>query len=380
MLNEYITKDGKKLRMGYTTGSCATAAAKAAAIMLLTQKAVKNICLITPKGIEINIDIEDININNNYVSCAVKKDSGDDPDVTNCMLIYAMVSLIDKPEIIIDGGEGIGRVTKPGLNQPVGNAAINSTPRQTITRELETVAEDFNYNGGFSVVISAPQGEEISKKTYNSRLGIIGGISIIGTSGIVEPMSDSAIVDTIKAELNIKLNENRKCLLITPGNYGEDFLKEDFKGISNTVVKCSNFIGDTLEYASELQFENILLIGHIGKIIKLAGGLFNTHSKYGDCRAEIIATHSVLCGADKTTIKQIYNSVTTDEMIDKLKNIGILDKVMVSIMDKIKYLTNLRTHNTVDVGVITFSQVYGQLGMTDNAPKILDKIKEENVK
>lgn len=377
MLNEYITKDGKKLRMGYTTGSCATAAAKAAAIMLLTQEAVKNICLITPKGIEINIDIEDININYNYVSCAVKKDSGDDPDVTNGMLIYAKVSLLDNPQILIDGSEGIGRVTKPGLNQPVGNAAINSTPRQTITRELMNVSEDFNYNGGFSVVISAPLGEEIAEKTYNSRLGIMGGISIIGTSGIVEPMSDSAIVDTIKAELNIKLNENKKCLLITPGNYGEDFLKEDFKGIAKAAVKCSNFIGDTFEYASELQFKSILLVGHIGKIVKLAGGLFNTHSKYGDCRAEIIATHSALCGADKATIEQIYNSVTTDEMIDKLKKIDILEKVMESIMDKIKYLANIRTHNTVEVGVITFSQVYGQLGMTDNTFKILDEIKGE---
>ncbi len=279
MLNEYITKDGKRLRMGYTTGSCATAAAKAAAIMLLTQEAVKNICLITPKGIEISIDIEDIDIGHSYVCCAVKKDSGDDPDVTNGMLIYAKVSLIDKPQITIDGGEGIGRVTKSGLNQPVGNAAINSTPRQTITRELKTVSEDYNYNGGFSVVISAPQGADIAKKTYNSRLGILGGISIIGTSGIVEPMSDSAIIDTIKAEINIKLNENKKCLLITPGNYGEDFLKEDFRGIESAAVKCSNFIGDTLEYASEIQIRSVLLDGHIGKIVKLAGDLFNTQSK-----------------------------------------------------------------------------------------------------
>jgi len=376
-LNEYITKDGKRLRMGYTTGSCATAAAKAAAIMLLTQESVKNICLITPKGIEINIDIEEIDIGRSYACCAVKKDSGDDPDVTNGMLIYAKVSLIDKPQITIDGGEGIGRVTKPGLNQPVGNAAINSTPRQTITRELKTVSEDYNYNGGFSVVISAPQGEDIAKKTYNSRLGILGGISIIGTSGIVEPMSDSAIVDTIKAEINIKLNENKKCLLITPGNYGEDFLKEDFRGIASSAVKCSNFIGDTLEYASELQFRSVLLVGHIGKLVKLAGGLFNTHSKYGDCRAEIIATHSVLCGADKETVEHILNSVTTDEMLDKLRDMGILDCVMNSIMEKIKYLANLRTHNAVEVGVITFSQVYGQLGITDNALKILEEIKGE---
>lgn len=376
-LNEYITKDGKRLRMGYTTGSCATAAAKAAAIMLLTHKSVNNIVLTTPRGIEIKLEIEDIDIEEQYVSCAVRKDSGDDPDVTNGMLIYASVSILKIPEIRIDGGRGIGIVTKPGLNQPVGNVAINSIPRQTITKELFSVAEDYNYNGGFSVIISAPEGEEVSKKTYNSRLGIIGGISIIGTSGIVEPMSDSAIIDTIKAELNIKSKEDKKCLLITPGNYGEAFLKEDFRGIAGASVKCSNFIGDTLEYAMEIEFKSVLLVGHIGKIVKLAGGLFNTHSKYGDCRAEIIATHSALCGADKTTIEEIYNSVTTDEMLDKLKSINILDKVMRSIMDKIKYLANLRTHNITEVGVITFSQIYGQLGMTDNALKILEEIKGE---
>lgn len=376
-INEYINKDGKKLRMGYTTGSCATAASKAAAIMLLTQRSVDSLYLITPKGIEINLDIEDIDIAKDYVSCAVKKDSGDDPDVTNGILVYAKVSLLDKPEIIIDGGKGIGRVTKPGLNQPVGNAAINSTPRQTITKELMSVADDYNYKGGFSVIISAPQGEEISKRTYNSRLGILGGISIIGTSGIVEPMSDSAIVDTIKAELSVRLNENKKCLLITPGNYGEDFLKEDFRGIADVAVKCSNFIGDTLEYAEELGFKRALLVGHIGKIVKLAGGLFNTHSKYGDCRAEIIAAHSALYGADREITEHILNSVTTDEMLDKLRAAGLLNKVMDSIMDKIKYLANLKTHNTVEVGVICFSQVYGQLGMTDNALKILEEIKGE---
>ena len=363
--------------MGYTTGSCAAAAAKAAAVMLLTGTEVKNICLVTPKGIELNLDIEDISIFQNSVSCAVRKDSGDDPDVTNKMLIYANVSMTKSKQITIDGGKGIGRVTKPGLNQPVGSAAINSVPRQTITKELTSVAEDYSYSGGFSVVVSAPQGEETAKKTYNSRLGITGGISIIGTSGIVEPMSDSAITDTIKAELNIRLSEGKKCLLITPGNYGEDFLKEDFKGISDIAVKCSNFIGDTLEYASELQFKSVLIVGHIGKIIKLAGGLFNTHSKYGDCRAEIIIAHSALCGAGSDAAEKIYNSVTTDEMLDKLIKQGILEKVVESIMSKIKYLVNLRAHNSVDVGVITFSQVYGQLGMTDNALKILDEIKGE---
>jgi len=372
-----ITKDGKKLRLGYTTGSCAAAAAKAAAIMLLSREILESVCLITPSGVELTLAIHDITIETNKVKCAVKKDSGDDPDMTNGMLIYAEVTLHDG-EIIIDGGQGIGRVTKPGLDQPVGNAAINSTPRMMIHRELESVREDYLYTGGFIVMISAPEGEERAVRTFNSRLGIIGGISILGTSGIVEPMSENAIVDSLRAEMNMRITNGEEYLLLTPGNYGETYIGDVMKFDPEQALKCSNYIGDVIEYAADIGYKGILLIGHIGKLIKLAGGLFNTHSRYGDCRAEIIVTHAALFGIDPEHAARIINAATVDEMLVVLDEIGIREQVLNSIMKKIEFLIHERIkviNPNIEIAVIMFSLKYGLLSMTENVGDLSNKIK-----
>ena len=198
-LNEFIVKGGQKLRLGYTTGSCAAAAAKAAAEMLLTGNRVSQVRLQTPKGLELILDIEEISVQEGKsVSCAVRKDSGDDPDITDGALICAEVALSDTPGIRIDGGEGVGRVTRPGLDQPVGNAAINSTPRRMISEAVrEALHSARKRPAGLDVTISVPQGREMAAKTFNPKLGIVGGISILGTSGIVEPMSDRALLDPV---------------------------------------------------------------------------------------------------------------------------------------------------------------------------------------
>lgn len=377
MLNEYITKNGKHLRLGYTTGSCAAAASKAAAIMLLSGKTISDICLITPKEIELTLEILDITRSVNFVRCAVRKDSGDDPDVTDGMMIYSEVALSENPDIMIDGGKGIGHITKPGLNQSVGMAAINFVPRQMISRELDNVRSDYDYGGGFSVIISAPFGEEIARRTFNPRLGIIGGISILGTSGIVEPMSDRAVIDTVKTELNLRRANGDKYLLLTPGNYGEDYIRDTLGFNPEIAVKCSNFIGDALEYAVETGFEGVLLIGHIGKLVKLAGGLFNTHSKYGDCRAEIITTHAARCGADSMVLHRIMDSVTADEMLAVLDEAELRGAVMKSITNKITFLLNARVYGKIKVAAMIFSQKTGLLGATEGTDALIDKIKGE---
>ena len=200
-MEQYIEKDGKRLRLGYTTGSCAAAAAKAAAWMLLTGRRKETITLDTPKGIRLELAVREITMHADSVSCAIEKDSGDDPDVTKGTLIFASVRRTDEPGVHIDGGEGVGRVTKRGLDQPVGNAAINSVPRQMIRENVEEVMALTDSSGGLDVVISAPEGETLAKKTFNPRLGIVGGISILGTTGIVEPMSEAALVETIRVEL-----------------------------------------------------------------------------------------------------------------------------------------------------------------------------------
>ncbi len=370
MIDKYITKDGKTLRYGYTTGSCATAAAKAATHMLLSGENVNVVNILTPMGIELTLDVLEISITENTVSCAIKKDSGDDPDVTNGMLIYAKVEKTEGAKIEIDGGEGIGRVTKPGLDQAVGMAAINSIPRRTIEEEVLKVCDKFSYNGGIKVIIYAPMGKELAKRTFNERLGIVGGLSILGTTGIVEPMSDKAIIDTIKTEINMRTANADESLVITPGNYGKQFIKSIDKIEDEKVVKCSNFIGECLDYALEKGVKEITLIGHIGKFVKLASNMFNTHSRYGDSRAEVFAAWAGANGAKEDTIKAILNSATTDEMIAVTEKAGLKEDVLKSIMSRIIYNVDKRVMGKMRVKVIIFSLKYGELAFGENSEEV----------
>ena len=377
MMDSFITKDGKKLRRGYTTGSCAAAASKAAAIMLLGGEILETVYLMTPRGIGLTLAVHEIERKENSVSCGIIKDSGDDPDVTNGMTVYSRVEKTDVPhEILIDGGEGIGRVTKPGLDQPVGNAAINSTPRRMITEELRQVCEDTGYTGGLKVTISAPAGVEIAKKTFNPRLGIVGGLSILGTTGIVEPMSDEAVVETIRTELSMRVASGKTVVLFTPGNYGADYIKNELYIDPEIAVTTSNFIGDAFAIAAESGFRGALLVGHIGKLIK-AGGIFNTHSRYGDCRMEIFASHAGMCGASAEVARRIMDSAMTDDMLAILEEAGLRKTVMDSIMSSMHFHLTHRPVGNMTVGAATFSNVHGILGKTADADRLLEQIRKE---
>jgi len=378
MMDSFITKDGKKMRRGYTTGSCAAAASKAAAIMLLGGELLETVYLMTPRGIGLTLAVHEIERKENSVSCGIIKDSGDDLDVTNGMTVYSLVEKTDEPhEIRIDGGEGIGRVTKPGLDQPVGNAAINSTPRRMITEELRQVCEDYGYTGGLNVTISAPAGVEIAKKTFNPRLGIVGGLSILGTTGIVEPMSDEAVVETIRIELSMRAASGKTVVLFTPGNYGADYIKNELYIDPEIAVTTSNFIGDAFALAAEFGFKGALLVGHIGKLIKVAGGMFNTHSRYGDCRMEIFASHAGMCGASAEVVRRIMDSAMTDDMLAILEEAGLRQTVMDSVMSRMHFHLNHRPIGNMTVGAATFSNVHGILGKTENADTLLEQIRKE---
>ncbi len=378
MMESFITKNGKKMRRGYTTGSCAAAAAGAAAWMLLENRTLHTIQLKTPGGVALTLPVENIARRENTVSCAVKKDSGDDPDVTNGILIYAEVTKIsDTTDIEIDGGIGIGRVTKPGLDQPVGNAAINTVPRRMIESELRTICEECGYTGGLKVTVFAPEGEALAKRTFNSRLGIEGGISILGTTGIVEPMSDAAVVETIRAQLRVRAAAGKKTVLFTPGNYGSNFVKNELHLPPAVAVITSNYIGDAFSLAAEAGFEAALLAGHIGKLVKLSAGMFNTHSAMGDARAEIFAAHAGACGADTATIQAIMHSAATDEMLRILEETGLREEVMQSILKRIDNQLERKGGERMKTAAITFSSVYGVLGSTSSAQAILDRIQKE---
>ena len=377
IMEEYIVKDGKKLRLGYTTGSCAAAASKAAAWMLLTGKSKESIQIDTPKGIILNLDVLQISMEDDVVSCAIEKDGGDDPDVTKGSLVFAQVTRTDKPGITIDGGQGVGRVTKRGLDQPVGAAAINSVPRQMIRENLEEVCRLTDYHGGLSVVISVPNGEQLAKKTFNPRLGIVGGISILGTTGIVEPMSEQALVDTIRVELRQRKANGAEYVLLTPGNYGSDYIQKDIGIDPKIAVLTSNFIGETLDICKELKFQGALLIGHIGKLVKIAGGMLNTHSKYGDCRMDIMAAHAGAAGLSAPQIAEMLDCATCDDAIRILKENDLCSQTLERISNRIFFIMDHRVAGEMKTGAILFSKEYGFLSETKNARSLLKLITED---
>ena len=379
-MEEYQFSQGKNLRCGYTTGSCATAAAKAAATMLLTGERVAAVRIDTPKGVVLELEPLEVELAEQYVSCAIRKDSGDDPDDTNGVLVFAKVEKVAEPGVHIEGGVGVGRVTKPGLACAVGGPAINPTPRRMITAEVGSVMEQAGYSEGLLVTISIPEGVEIAKKTFNPRLGIIGGLSVLGTSGIVEPMSEKALIETMYVEMRAQKARGNKHLLVFFGNYGEDFTRDVMQLDLEGAVTCSNFVGELLDYAVFLGFETLLLIGHSGKLVKLAQGVMNTHSKYADCRTELFALEAMFHGASIEVGQEIYHCLTTDEVTKILKREQIFEPVMDKVTERIDFYMQHRVHGKIKTAAFMFSNVYGILGKTKDAEELiqLHKQKESN--
>lgn len=358
------------MRHGFTTGSCAAAAAKAAAYMLLTGKEKKEITIETPKGIMYHAQLTEICRHEESVSCAVVKDGGDDPDITSGALIFAQVSMkscSDGPVVFIEGGTGVGRVTRPGLDQPVGNAAINHVPREMITKEVLEVCNFLDYRGGLQVLIYVPRGEELATHTFNPRLGIEGGISILGTSGIVEPMSNQAILDTIQTELNQRKAMGYDYVVVSPGNYGLDFMKSTYHYDLDRSVKCSNFIGATIDMAVKTGFRKMLLAGHIGKLIKVAGGIMNTHSAEGDCRMELLTAFAIRQGLAASQAVKLLDCVTTKEAVRILAEEGKVREVMDYAMERILFYLNKRAAGKMQMDCILYETEFGELAKSKEA-------------
>ena len=372
---EKIIKKGRKLEQGYTTGTCAQAAAKAAALYLFTGKKQDFIEVEIPAGKLLKIKIKSLEKYDGYAECSIIKESGDDPDVTNGIEIKAAVYK-GYDELIIDGGKGIGRVTKPGLKVPVGEAAINPVPRKMIAYEMEKICLDFGYDKSFKVIISAEEGTEAAKKTFNEKLGIIGGISILGTTGIVEPMSEKALIDTIYLEIDSQIEQGRKNILLTPGNYGRNAALEKFGIDIEKGIKISNYIGDTLDYLLYKQPERVLIIGHAGKLSKVAGGIMNTHSSYADCRHEIFASYAALCGAEKSVIKEIFDAVSTDEIDYILIKHNLHEKVWDIIINKIMENIERRLQNKIKCEVMVFTNKENTWKYSSNALEFIKYFKD----
>lgn len=391
-MNRYKFKDGRRLRCGYTTGTCAAAAAAAAVRLLLKGESVRQVSVELPEGGEAEIPVEFVisekkqeNELGLSATAGVRKDAGDDADVTDGMLICVTV----RPEgagkdsdkrVVISAGRGVGRVTKPGLDQPVGAAAVNTVPRRMICREVEKVCREAGYDGRISVVISVPGGEEAAIRTFNPVLGVEGGISILGTSGIVEPMSDRALIETIRTEIRSKKalysqKDSPVCLAAVPGNYGMKFIRETLGLQEESAVKCSNFIGETLDACWEYGIEGILLAGNAGKLIKLAAGVMNTHSSEADARMETIVSCSLEAGASLETLRRTAECVTTEAAFSLLKKEGLAQAVLDIAAERAAVHMARRVKNQVTAGIIIFSAESGLTAWGGEAEAILEKIR-----
>ena len=370
-MEEFIVKGGKKLRLGCTTGSCAAAAAKAAACLLLTGRPMEQATLVTPTGVRIALPVQTLQTAAGSVTCAVEKDQSDDPDVTRGALITATVSRTGGSGVTIDGGEGVGRVTKPGLDQPVGAAAINSVPRQMILEGVEEIRALADSRCGLRVEISVPGGEALAKKTFNPRLGILGGISILGTTGIVEPMSQRALIETIRVELRQRREGGAEYVLLPPGNYGSDFIRDGLGLDPAMAVQTSNFIGDALDLCGELGFRGALLVGHVGKLVKLAGGMLNTHSRYGDCRMELLAAHAAAAGLPPGRVAELLDCAACDDALRILKEDGVCEETLARVTGRAAFHLGQRAGEGLEVGAVLFSKAYGLLSQTPQAGELL---------
>ena len=369
-MNDFVIVNGRKFKKGYTTGSCAAAASKAAVTMLLSGIPLENIEIDTPAGVRLKLPVSDIEFLDGSVKCSVIKDGGDDPDMTSGLKIFAEVRFTNDLGIDITTCEGIGIVTQPGLKVEVGKPAINPVPMKMINKEVQEVLID---GRGVQIILSVPGGEEVAKKTYNPKLGIVGGISILGTSGIVTPMSEEAWKESVALELSIAAARGYKKMVYTFGNYGESFAIKDMGINKDNIIKISNFIGYMLDKALEYKMEKILLIGHLGKLVKVAAGIFHTHSRVADARMEILAAYSALEGAPKELTAKIYDCKTTEAAAVLIKENG-LTRVFDRIVDNASRRCSEYMFNKVQIGTILFNEDNTLLALDESAKEIMCEI------
>ncbi len=327
------------LRKGYTTGSCAQGAAKASTLMLLTGKPLDWVEVETPSRMKLHLPVIDPEIGDRYASCGVVKDSGDDPDITHGAKIYATVRISDRRGVTIRGGKGVGVVTKPGLAVPVGEYAINPIPREMILREVFRLLPE---DQGLEVIISVPDGEALAERTFNPRLGIIGGISILGTTGIVVPRSFDAYKTSLSLQLDVLKATGYSKVTLVLGYVGERFCKKSLRLPDDSIIKIGDHVGFMLEQCEKKGIKEVLLIGHIGKLVKVASGQFNTHYRFGDRRIETIAHHALRCGASQEITEEILQKTTAEATISILKENGLM-----RVFDDIAREVVLRAKNLV---------------------------------
>ena len=352
------------LRYGITTGASAAAASKAALLALVSEP-VERVIIPTPIGIRIEVPVKSSRkISDDTAEAVVVKDAGEDIDATNKMEITATIKLTDNGEVVIKSGKGIGKVTKPGLQVPIGEGAINPVPRSMITAAVKEVLPA---GKGVEVTISAPEGETIAKKTLNPKLGIIGGVSILGTTGVVKPLSLEACRRSLVPQIDVALAHGYKRIVFVPGNIGEKIAIQQFSVPEDAIVQTGDFMGYMLDKAVEKGVKEIILLGHSGKLVKLAANIFNTHHKVADARNEVIASYAGAVGADTKTIKALLQSNTSDQATETLRDVNLLEATYTKIAERVSQRVSDRVENKIKISIIIVSMDGKVLGMDQNA-------------
>ncbi len=373
--------EDRELRNGYTTGSCAAAAVKAALMSLLYHISLQEVEVETPKGEELVISILKVRRRGNFASAAVQKYAGDDPDVTNGISICVKVFLqkefpkieraIIRGKCLIYGGRGVGLVTKKGLQVEVGKSAINPGPQKMIEKVVKDLLQETEDK--VVICIYIPEGRAKASQTYNPKMGVLGGISVLGSTGIVKAMSEEALKASMYAELKVlRMDKRRKWVIFAFGNYGKAYCEKLGLDIEQMII-ISNFAGFMIESAVKLGFQKIILLGHIGKAIKLAGGIFHTHSRVADGRMEVMGANAFLYGLDSTIIRKILLSNTVEEACNYISDSKFFDYLSNRIRDKI---VEYSRKEGFESEVLLFSFEKGTLGQSDAFLKMVEECHE----
>ena len=351
------------LREGVTTGSCAAAAALGSVLWQLHGKCPDSVQITTPAGRELILTLHPLKPG----VCGVIKDAGDDPDVTDgCMVVASVEIGSDLGGVSFKAGEGVGIVTVPGLKIAVGEPAINPVPRKMIEREIMPYL-----NGRRAcVTISIPGGQELAEKTFNSRVGVEGGLSVLGTSGIVRPMSEEAMKESLVLEMRVRVCQGHKNLAFVLGAGGEQAVKSIY-GSHVCCVLVSNYIGYMLDEAIKLRVSKILVAGFAGKLVKLAADIMNTHSHVADGRRETLCTFAALAGATADVVREIYECKTVQAAMDVIERHGYRH-IWESIAREAAHKCSLRVHGEIQIAVVLLDKEKKILGQSCDGAAFLE--------
>ena len=375
-------KDHTSLRWGYSTGACAAALAVACWRSLRTGTPPAVVPVLFCDGKERLLPLRPPAPGR---MAEMVKDGGDDPDCTHGAVLFARLSACApedaRPEdhrldagaavLILRAVEGIGRCTRQGLDCPPGKWAVTGGPRRLLA---ENLARAGMTDGCWLLELGVENGAELARHTLNPRLGVEGGISILGTTGIVEPRSLAALRDSIELEIRQHAAMGRRGVVLTPGNYGEQFISGHFHLNGAPMVFISNFVGDAIDCCVREGFTNVLLVGHIGKLVKVAGGIMDTHSRTADCRAEILAAHAALAGADAKTVREIMSSVTTTAALEAIEAAGVGDAARASLAAATEDRLRRRAAGACDIAAVVFDAERRELFRTSGADAVIGEL------